>query len=176
MDDEKLLHLGRPAIYIVAMDIFRFTNLYYQLPDRYPGLVHRIVRGKKSQTVTACFDETAAALQFPYYFGENWPAFDECLSDLEWMRGSAYLVMISDATEFLASAEPEDFRIWVQTILNANVGWLTPNEYIPRERKPTPFHVLFQCTSSNLAEFSRRLTEAGGEFEILQLSVAGNDG
>ena len=48
-------------------------------------LTVRTVRGRKIRTVGRLFDEMAAALQFPYYFGENWPAFDECLADIDWL-------------------------------------------------------------------------------------------
>ena len=49
-------------------------------------VVARRIRGHKAKTTAALFDEFAAALQFPCYFGENWDAFDECLNDLEWLR------------------------------------------------------------------------------------------
>lgn len=49
------------------------------------GLTVRTVRGSKMLTEDQLFTEVSAALQFPYYFGENWPAFDECLADLEWL-------------------------------------------------------------------------------------------
>jgi len=37
-------------------------------------LAVRLVRGHKSRAVDGLFDEFAAALQFPYYFGANWAA------------------------------------------------------------------------------------------------------
>jgi hypothetical protein len=40
------------------------------------------------------FDEMAAALQFPSYFGENWPAFDECLSDMYWLQADLGIVIL----------------------------------------------------------------------------------
>jgi hypothetical protein len=46
-------------------------------------LVVRSVRGRKMTTTAQLYDEFAAALQFPPYFGENWAAFDECLSDMD---------------------------------------------------------------------------------------------
>ena len=49
------------------------------------ALTVRTVRGRKMRTVGRLFDEMAAALQFPHYFGENWPAFDECLADIDWL-------------------------------------------------------------------------------------------
>ena len=40
------------------------------------------LRGRKMTTLRQLFDEFAAALQFPYYFGANKDAFDECLSEV----------------------------------------------------------------------------------------------
>lgn len=52
---------------------------------REAALTIRAVRGRKMRTVHGLFDEMAAALQFPYYFEENWAAFDECLADMDWL-------------------------------------------------------------------------------------------
>jgi hypothetical protein len=41
------------------------------------GLTVRMTRGRKMRTVDGLFDEMAAALQFPCYFGANWDAFSE---------------------------------------------------------------------------------------------------
>jgi len=45
----------------------------------------------------------SASLQFPYYFGENWPAFDECLCDLEWLRFEKLLIIIDDFGRLFSS-------------------------------------------------------------------------
>jgi hypothetical protein len=154
------------------MDVSQFANLYLQLPNRNPGAIIRMIRGKKSQTMFDFFDEIAAALQFPYYFGENWAAFDECITDLDWVEGNAYLCMVNDAHLFFSQAEIEDFRILIRILSNANTEWLTPNQYIPRDRQPTPFHVLFQCLESDVAALSQRLAQVEGEFEILHLELS----
>jgi hypothetical protein len=46
------------------------------------GLISRFGRGRKMADRHGLFDEIAAVLQFPSYFGENWDAFDECIGDL----------------------------------------------------------------------------------------------
>lgn len=50
----------------------------------------------------------AAALQFPSYFGHNWDAFEECLSDKLWESETPTLLLFDHAARF-AAAEPEDF-------------------------------------------------------------------
>jgi len=39
----------------------------------------------------------AAALQFPYYFGENWDADARLLADLAWLNADAMVICIADA-------------------------------------------------------------------------------
>ncbi len=167
MTNEKLFALGKPCFYVVQTDESAFENLYLQLVQRNTGSVIRKVRGKKSSTLQDFFNEIAASLQFPYYFGENWNAFEECITDLDWIEGDAYLLMISNANSLLNNADSEDFRILLQTLARANEEWLTPNTYIPRDRQPTPFHVLFQCTTDDISAFSQRLASFNTAFEQL---------
>ena len=35
-------------------------------------------------------------MRFPFYFGENWNAVDDCLTDLEWLSYSGILFVIDD--------------------------------------------------------------------------------
>lgn len=71
--------------------------------------VGRQVRGRKCLTLAALFDEFAAAWRFPYYFGENWDALDECLTDLEWLPAQSYLALVINAVHLLGT-EPVDQR------------------------------------------------------------------
>ena len=54
------------------------------------------LRGKKCKTEDDFLIEVAASFQFPYYYGENWPAFDECIQDLEWLNFSKIFVVFDD--------------------------------------------------------------------------------
>ncbi len=46
----------------------------------------------------ALLDRIARALEFPSWFGGNWDALEDCLTDLSW-RGSAGLVLLFEAAE-----------------------------------------------------------------------------
>src|SRR5262249_52404434 len=92
MQQDKVLRLGKPCFYVVGLGDDAFANLQLQMVHTHPRAVVRVIRGRKSRTVRAFFDEVSAALQFPYYFGENWAAFDECITDLDWLAGDAYLL------------------------------------------------------------------------------------
>jgi hypothetical protein len=60
------------------------------------GYYTAYLRGKRCKTEDFFFNEVSAAFQFPYYFGENWAAMDECLCDLEWLYASKIFVVVDD--------------------------------------------------------------------------------
>lgn len=54
------------------------------------------IRGKFCGTLDDFFREISAAMRFPSYFGWNWAAFDECITDLEWLSFSKILIILDD--------------------------------------------------------------------------------
>lgn len=54
------------------------------------------LRGMRCKTENDFLIEVAASFQFPFYYGENWPAFDECIQDLEWLNFSRIFVIFDD--------------------------------------------------------------------------------
>jgi hypothetical protein len=74
----------------------------------------------------------ARALDFPSWFGVNWDAFEDCLTDLEWAPARAYAVLLQNVERFAQSA-PRDFDTALR-ILEATAGFW--NE------AGIPFHVL----------------------------------
>lgn len=103
------------------------------------NLAARTIRGRKAGTKPAFFDEVAAAFQFPYYFGENWDAFYDCLTDLEWLRADGVLCCLADAEHLLEEAKPE-FSTMVEVVGAAAREWNQPE--LPK--RPRPFHVVVQ--------------------------------
>jgi hypothetical protein len=165
--EDDLFRPGPPPFFVTALDESALPGVCLDLSEAHPTAVIRVLRGKKCRSLDAFFDEAAAALQFPYYFGENWPAFDECITDLEWLPASAYLIVISNA-HLLLEAEPDgDFRVLVTTFARTNIRWLTPNLGFPRSREATAFHVVFQCGAGDLPALAQRLAQYGFEAKRL---------
>ena len=50
---------------------------------------------------------SAAALHFPAYFGNNWDAFEECLTDLEWSAEARYVILYDRVVHFARNAADE---------------------------------------------------------------------
>ncbi|WP_194817494.1 barstar family protein [Nocardia sp. XZ_19_385] len=99
----------QPALGALDIDAADLSGLRYDAP---PGFLVRELRGVKMRTTAGVFDEFAAAFQFPYYFGENKDAFDECLRDLGEFLGDAagYVAVVRDSSELLAEQPRE--RAW----------------------------------------------------------------
>ncbi len=135
MDDKKLFIPGTHAFYVVAMDASPFEDWFIGLVHDHKDSVIRKVRGSKSRTKTGFMNEVAAALQFPYYFGENWDAFNDLITDLGWLPGNNYVMLIPDANQLLADTDKD-----LQTLL----GLL----------KNAPFHVVFQGTAAEQSALS----------------------
>ena len=162
---------AKPAIHIVQRtSADSFCNLGLRLHLDYPSSVIRTVRGIKSKTVETFFDEVSAALQFPYYFGHNWAAFEECIVDLDWVEGDSYLIMVSDGASLLMDADPDEFRILLRLLNDANSNWLTPNAYHARNRDPTPFNVMLSCeTSEEAGALSSKLEYSNVSFGVINI-------
>jgi len=80
----------------------------------------RHVRGRRMLTVAALFDEFAAALQFPYYFGRNKDAFDECFGELADTVGVDPVVLVLDA-DTLLNAQPTELA-WFAEAMGGSVA------------------------------------------------------
>lgn len=127
------------------------------------GLVVRVVRGRKMRTWQALFDEFAAALQFPWYFGENGDAFDECLADLGWLPPhSGYVIVLVSPIEVLADAGTAALAGLLASLTRACEEWAQPVELGEWwDRPAVPFHVVLQSPVGDAAIIERRWVEAG---------------
>lgn len=86
----------------------------------------------------------ATAMHFPAYFGHNWDAFEECLTDLAWAPAPGYVVLYDHAVN-LAVNNP---AVWetVYAIFDAAVAhWLAHD---------TPFYVLVRNAGPALQTFT----------------------
>jgi Barstar (barnase inhibitor) len=131
-------------------------------------LVVHTVRGRKMRSLSDLCDEFAAALQFPWYFGENWAAFDECIKDLAWLPAEAgYVVVLTDPLLVLKDSS-EDFAVLVRVLTSAVVEWATPVETGEWWDRPSvAFNVVLAADEDEVADASERWTRAGAHLAAL---------
>ena len=115
------------------------------------------------RTLQGLFDEFAAALQFPWYFGENADAFNECLADLGWLPPhEGYVIVINDPGEVLGAEAESALRWLVDSLSLASKEWARPVEQGEWwDRPAVPFHVVLQPTAGDGATTTLRWTHSG---------------
>ena len=105
------------------------------------GLTLKVIKGRHCKTPASLFAEFARALEFPDYFGHNWDALEECLTDLEWLPAKGYILLITDAAHVLSNDEAE-YETFLEILRDAGEAWGSGQAGMG-PRRATPFHVLF---------------------------------
>ncbi len=125
------------------------------------GMVGRLLRGRQMQSSAGVWGEFAAALQFPYYFGYNWAAFNECISEIDWFPPVGLVIGIMGAGPLLRE-DASFLTAFVRMLQRAGDGYSRP---IARgdgaDRPAFPFHVVFQDEGTKLVELREQLFAAG---------------
>lgn len=107
------------------------------------GQTVRTVRGDKMRNKSALFDEFSAAFQFPLHFGENWDAFYDCISDLQWLEPRAdYIIAITQPQELLADAPVDELTVFLEILKDTHARFTAPLELDGLRSEPVPFHVV----------------------------------
>jgi RNAse (barnase) inhibitor barstar len=157
LDWKKLLDKNGPPVSFVACPEADIDNFVRTLPQRTSTVV-RIVRGTRCLTAQALFQEWAAALQFPSYFGHNWDAFEDCLTDLDWLPAKNYLFFITNANSILRDSSHE-LNMFLDILNKAEASWKHPDE--GHEHTPALFRVVFHSEAATEQETRSRLKQAG---------------
>lgn len=61
------------------------------------GSAHDLATVRLASGKAAMLAAIADSLEFPEWFGGNWDALEDCLSDLSWRRGAAHVILFSQA-------------------------------------------------------------------------------
>jgi len=87
-------------------------------------------------------NHASAVLSFPDYFGNNWDAFEDCLTDMSWHKTDGYLILY-DNFEAFAKHAPDQFKTALEILRDSIEFW--------RERKK-PLFVLLRGHGEQLPE------------------------
>ena len=79
------------------------------------------------------FSVISTTLKFPAYFGQNWDALDECLTDLDWLDEKGFLLVLHDASTGWSN-NPYILGSLVTAWLEASEYWFSIH---------VPFHLVF---------------------------------
>ena len=103
-----------------------------------PGFALKEFHGRKCRTKAGLMGEFARVLEFPAYFGKNWDAFEECVTDLQWLPAPGYLFIVTEAEQLLPDHD-EEYETFLKILEESGKVWATEQDVRPE----IPFHVLF---------------------------------
>ncbi len=143
------------------------------IQKRSTTIYQSIVDGTQCRDSQKLFTSWAAALDFPQYFGHNWNALDECLSDYvvtsKGGLGSEFgdrtgviadtlLIIIEEATAILAD-EPERLGDLIRICRDADsaASWTDTRRQLPRAK----LRLIWQSEPGLCSELRDRLDRAG---------------
>ena len=114
------------------------------------------------------YREFAAVFKFPDYFGKNFNALDECITDLEWLPADGYLLVIKNAEALLHKESHDVLEGLLSILVNAGEEWSTPIvQGEAWDREGVPFHTILELNKSVSSSFQSRLDNLGVEVESL---------
>lgn len=82
-----------------------------------------VLAGEAIPDREAFFAALAAGLHFPDYFGHNWDAVYDLLTDPGWFPNEGLVLVLNDLQRF-AEQHPEQWRIGLQVFQEACAFWL----------------------------------------------------
>ena len=118
------------------------------LPASPPGFVVRTLDGRRCRTKGALLDELDRVLGFPPHFGRTWDALEDCLTDLGWLPGTGYGLIILAADRLLAR-DPAGYATFVALLEDVGRAWATVATGHPG-RRAAPFHTVLVVTADRL--------------------------
>jgi RNAse (barnase) inhibitor barstar len=82
-----------------------------------------VLDGTKAGSRAGFFQEISHALSFPAYFGHNWDAVYDCLTDPSRLPAAAGFVLVLDGFDQFATDEPEQWNIALRVLREACAFW-----------------------------------------------------
>ncbi|MBF0378367.1 MAG: barstar family protein [Desulfamplus sp.] len=73
------------------------------------------------------FQEMSLKMKFPSYFGFNWDAFRDCITDLSWLPMQNGLVVVYKNPNRFMGSQPEDWNIANEILLESINFWKNRN-------------------------------------------------
>ena len=115
-------------------EVTRSATAHIQNVAKARGLEFMQVDLKGVTGKTAFLKKAARGLGFPAYFGMNWDAFGDCLTDMSWRPAAGYVILLNDYRSF-AAKDPSDAQV-DRRIFDSSVQYW--------KMKEVPFYIILR--------------------------------
>lgn len=156
-----LLSPGGAWLMITSLDLGTLQRLSTEVRNG-SGLAHTF-NSSQMRTTESLFYHLSADLDFPPYFGRNWAAFDECITDLNWLPSPrGYLLTFLHSLNILSDEPSSQFRTLMKIMRNAAAEWSASIDLgEPWDRPAKSFKVILHEEEQHLTALGRRVVDAG---------------
>ncbi len=76
----------------------------------------------KARGKSGLFDAFSKPLKFPKHFGKNWDALNDCLTDLAWLDGTGWVLILTNCKPFVAKYQA-DFDLALELLEGVAASW-----------------------------------------------------
>jgi len=128
----KLLAAGPSGVYRLSGSIAPARLASHA---RHQGLKAFRVDCSRARSKQTFLFALARALAFPDYFGANWDALADCLTDLEWIQADGYVILLAGLQGFARQA-PRDYLTALDVLEDTAQYWA---------EEGVPFYVLVEA-------------------------------
>lgn len=137
MPDQLLRDAQRAGLYTLP------AERRLALEKASPQFLHRHVRLEHCATTQSCLTEFGRQLAFPDWYGANFDALNDCLSDPEWQPAEGHLIYIEGLTT-LRQGDPDGFATLIEVL-----------QAVAEERQTggQPFWLLIDTPARGVAAF-----------------------
>jgi RNAse (barnase) inhibitor barstar len=80
------------------------------------------LEGRHIQRKDQFLKQAALVLRFPEYFGNNWDAFADCLTDMSWHETGGFVILY-DQFDSLAEHSPREFKMVLDIFKESTEFW-----------------------------------------------------
>ena len=76
----------------------------------------------KARGKSGLFDAFSNTLKFPKQCGKNWAALNDCLTDLAWLNGTSWVLILANCKPFVARYQA-DFDVALELLEGVSASW-----------------------------------------------------
>jgi hypothetical protein len=158
MKTDQLLKPDAPILQVqVATDNEVTDWLRAQEQSHKLRIVARAIRGAKCGTRAAFFSEIGAACQLPHYFGENWDALFDSMSDLQGDDFVVYVLVVRHAVRLLDQEPGKELKAFAEVMTRTGQSWANSSG----KRPASVFRVILHALAGEETKLRARMKEAG---------------
>jgi RNAse (barnase) inhibitor barstar len=126
---------------------------YFNIPNSDYIEIH--LSGENSQTISDFLNEISSKMQFPDYFGQNFNALSDCLSDLDWLEFRGLCIFIEETDFFLCKEPDKTTKDIIKMFTAISHEWKEPVHLGEVwDRDSVPVHFIFRKPQERLSIFN----------------------